>query len=89
VSNFKKELHELEIKILAQINKRILDAGNTQRLSLVVYKNENTLRSILHRCEKSSPLKLVKLYLTLEQIDRAITKVGKKEKKKYDTQTIR
>jgi hypothetical protein len=80
LNNFKKELHELESKILAQINKRISDTGNTQRLSLLTYKNENTLRSILHRCEKSSPLKLVKLYLTLEQIDKAITRAGKKEK---------
>jgi len=78
ISNFKKELHELESKILVQIDKRISDAGNTQRLSLLVYKNENTLRSILHRCEKSSPLKLVKLYITLEQIDRIITRAGKK-----------
>ena len=78
MSNFKKELHELESKILTQINKRILDAGNTQRLSLLVYKNENTLRSILTRCKNSSPFKLVKLYLTLEQIDNAITRAGEK-----------
>jgi len=68
LNNFKKEFHELESKILVQIQKNIDKAGSIDKLSALVYGNENTLHSILYRCKKRSPYKIATLFLCLEKI---------------------
>ena len=79
MNNFKKQFHELENKILAQIQKYSDNAGSIDKLSVLVYGNENTLHSILHRCKKRSPYKIATLLQTLEAIQNAM--VGGNTKK--------
>ena len=68
ISNFKKQFHELENKILAQIQKHIDNAGSIDKLSDLIYGNENTLHSILYRCKQRSPYKIATLLQSLEKI---------------------
>lgn len=68
ISNLKKQIHELENKILAQIQKHIDNVGSIDKLSVLIYGNQNTLHSILYRCKKRSPYKVATLLQSLEKI---------------------
>ena len=78
MTNLQKAL-VLESDYLNQIQELIKQASSQNRLSIMLYGNENTLQSQLLRVKKSSPYKLMTL---LKIIERSESMGGKTPKKK-------
>jgi len=68
--NFKKAL-TLESDYKSQILKLQKTHKGLNKLSLFIYGNTATLKSMLRRAKKSSPLKLMTYYTVLQDYDKA------------------